>query len=113
MLNKFKHFLISEKAVKAHYVPYYLKWVGNCYGFLNINDSVLIGSDQKNRFLSQMAQGHEDWQLKQAEAALRPESQNRPRCIRCGTVLPRTFSKTATISGRHRNCWGMRTCRRR
>lgn len=71
MLDNYHSYLLSEKAVKSTYVPYYVKWVVNCYSFLNIPDSVRINGDQKNQFLSHMAKSHEDWQVKQADNALR------------------------------------------
>ena len=71
MLNNYRSFLLSKRTIKPNYIPYYVKWVGDCYSFLNIPDSVRISGDQKNQFLSHMAKSHEDWQVKQADAALR------------------------------------------
>jgi hypothetical protein len=71
MLNNFRDYLLSERAAKANYVPYYVKWVGDCYSFLNISDASRLSSDQKNQFLSHMAKSYEDWQVKQADTALR------------------------------------------
>ena len=35
MLNTFQAFLQDKKAIKPQPVPFYLKWVSDCYGFLN------------------------------------------------------------------------------
>lgn len=70
MLEDFKEFLLKKKTVKAHQLPYYLKWVGDCYTFLETPASSLIKNDEKKKFLASMAKSHEDWQVKQADAAL-------------------------------------------
>ncbi len=57
--------------MKPKYIPHYIKWVSNCYSFLNIPFTTRINSDQKKQFLSHMAKTHEDWQVKQAGTALR------------------------------------------
>jgi hypothetical protein len=69
MLNEFKEYLLQKGKLparigtggKANQIPYYLKWIENCYGFLNISDSTLLNSDQKKQFLVHMAKNHEDW----------------------------------------------------
>ncbi len=71
MLEEFKDYLLQKGKVKANQIPYYLKWIGSCYAFFNVSDSTLLNSDQKKQFLSNMAKNHEDWQVNQAEAALR------------------------------------------
>jgi integron integrase len=71
MLNYFRQYLLSERAVKTNYVPYYVKWVGDCYSFLDIADTTPLSADQETQFLSHMAKSYEDWQVKQADAALR------------------------------------------
>ena len=71
MLNYFRQYLLSERAVKTNYVPYYVKWVGDCYSFLEVADTIPLRADQETQFLSHMAKSYEDWQVKQADAALR------------------------------------------
>lgn len=71
MLNEFKEYLLQKGKLKANQISYYLKWIENCYGFLNISDSTLLNSDQKKQFLVHMAKNHEDWQVNQADTALR------------------------------------------
>ncbi|MEW6586274.1 MAG: hypothetical protein AB1442_11775 [Nitrospirota bacterium] len=71
MLNNFESYLLRKGTIKSNYVPYYLKWVADCYSFLNIPISDRINGDQRMKFLDDLAKRHEDWQVKQADAALR------------------------------------------
>jgi hypothetical protein len=71
MLKEFKEYLLQKGKIKANQIPYYLKWIGDCYGFLNVSDSTLLNSGQKKQFLTSMAKNHEDWQVNQADTALR------------------------------------------
>jgi len=50
--------------VKPHYIPYYLKWVSDCYNFLDKPMPKRLDIEQKNLFLSHMAKLYEDWQVK-------------------------------------------------
>lgn len=70
-LTAFKGYLDSKSAVNPKYVPYYVHWVSACYGFLNLSCSEVLASEQKQQFVKHVAKSHEDWQVKQAEAALR------------------------------------------
>lgn len=71
MLNEYEAFLNKRGGLKSQYIPYYLKWVSDCYHFLNEPLSSRLNSDQKKQFLTDMAKRHEDWQVKQADTALR------------------------------------------
>jgi hypothetical protein len=71
MLRAYEAFLTKKGAARSQYVPYYLKWVSDCYGFLKEPLSNRLGSEQKKQFLTDMAKRHEDWQVKQADTALR------------------------------------------
>jgi integron integrase len=71
MLRAYEAFLVKKGTVKPQSVPYYLKWVSDCYSFLNEPLSRRLGAEQKKQFLLDMAKGHEDWQTKQADTALR------------------------------------------
>jgi len=71
MLRAYEEFLTKKGTVKTQYVPYYLKWVSDCYAFLNEPLSNRLGTEQKKQFLSNIAKRHEDWQVKQADTALR------------------------------------------
>jgi integron integrase len=71
MLRNYEAFLTKNGTVKTQYVPYYLKWVSDCYGFLDQPLSNRLSIEQKKEFLLDMAKRHEDWQVKQADTALR------------------------------------------
>jgi len=71
MLRDYESFLTRKGNVKPLNIPYYVKWVSDCYRFLNESESERLSSDQKGQFLSRMAKNHEDWQVKQADTALR------------------------------------------
>ncbi len=71
MLESFKHFLSSKGKVNDKYIPYYLKWVTEGFRFLDIPLTQSITNDQKSQFLKYLSKTHEDWQVKQADAALR------------------------------------------
>lgn len=71
MLESFKRFLSSKVRVNEKYLPYYLKWVMECYRFFDIPLSQSITNEQKVQFLKYLAKNHEDWQVNQAENALR------------------------------------------
>ncbi len=70
ILDEFKGYLISKLAVNEKYVPYYARWVSSCYAFVNQSLSDLLTNRQKEDFFKHFAKNHEDWQVKQAEAAL-------------------------------------------
>ena len=65
MLRAYEAFLTKKGAPRPQYVPHYLKWVSDCYGFLNEPLSNRLGSEQKKQFLTDMAKRHEDWQVEQ------------------------------------------------
>ena len=70
MLSAFKDYLSQKALVKEKYVPFYLKWVSDCYSFLSEPESVVLNPEQTNRFQKYLAKTHEDWQVKQASNAL-------------------------------------------
>lgn len=71
MFKAFKQFLLDKGAIKPQYVPYYLKWISECYAFLDVVPATRINGDQRKGFLTHMSKSHEDWQVKQADTALR------------------------------------------
>jgi len=71
MFEAFKQFLLHKGSIKPQYVPFYLKWVSECYNFLNIIPATRINGDQKKEFLTHLSKRHEDWQVNQADTALR------------------------------------------
>jgi len=71
MLKAYEIFLNKKGNIKSQYIPYYLKWVSDCYHFLNQPLSTRLNSDKKKEFLSDMGRKYEEWQVNQADAALR------------------------------------------
>ncbi|MEM4235063.1 MAG: site-specific integrase, partial [Candidatus Methanomethylicaceae archaeon] len=57
--------------MNPRYIPYYSKWVSDCFRFIGQPLSTRLNSDQKRLFLSEMAKKYEDWQVNQADTALR------------------------------------------
>jgi len=70
-LNDFQSYLVSKSAVNEENVPYYARWVSSCYAFVDQPLSDILTQVQKQNSLKHFAKNHEDWQVKQAEAALR------------------------------------------
>jgi len=71
MLDLFHQFLVKNGQIKERNLPYYLKWVSECYAYLNEPIEHKIASEQKHQFLTHLSTNHEDWQVKQADHALR------------------------------------------
>ncbi|MBM4066481.1 MAG: hypothetical protein FJ266_12710 [Planctomycetes bacterium] len=70
MPSAFKDYLTQKALIKDKYVPFYLKWVSDCYSFLNEPASKVLNSEQMSRFHKYLAKTHEDWQVKQASQGL-------------------------------------------
>lgn len=71
MLEQFRNYLIKTVHIKTKHVPYYIKWVSDCYTFLENQIIHTLNTDQKQHFLKHLSKKHEDWQVKQADYALR------------------------------------------
>ena len=63
MFEAFRQFLLRKASIKPQYIPFYLKWVSDCYAYLDRPSDSRLGSEQKKQFLSHMAKNHEDWQV--------------------------------------------------
>ncbi|MBI5849072.1 MAG: integron integrase [Nitrospirae bacterium] len=71
MFGDFEQYLFQKAYIQQKYVPYYLKWVSYCYLFLDQPENIILTSDQIQCYLNHIAKTREDWQVKQAETALR------------------------------------------
>lgn len=71
MLEQFQRYLSENARFKAKYIPYYVKWVAGCYAHAGESAERPIGSEQKQEFLMEISKSYEDWQVKQADYALR------------------------------------------
>jgi len=61
----------NNGATQQKQIPYYVKWVTNCYTFCKVPAEKILSADQKKQFLDMLENSREDWQVKQAEQALR------------------------------------------
>ena len=71
MLNAFGEYLKSSGVAKEKSIPYYCRWVGNAYSHCRVDFARPLTPSQKSDFLQHMAKAHEEWQVKQAQLALR------------------------------------------
>jgi integron integrase len=71
MIEGFEKHLISKAFIKKKYVPFYIQWVSQCYAFLDQSDKCLLSSGQIQYYLNHISKTREDWQVQQADAALR------------------------------------------
>jgi hypothetical protein len=71
MLTTFRQFLSSKERIPERNIPYYLKWIFDCYRFFNVAETNPLTNDQRVQFLTHLAKKHEDWQVEQADRALR------------------------------------------
>ncbi len=71
MLDDFKSYLLKTKYIKQKYVPFYIKWISRCYHFLNKEIGEKLTIDKKEEFLKYLSKNYEEWQIKQADYALR------------------------------------------
>ncbi len=62
---------LKERGIKQKYIPYYVKWVKRCYGFLKKPSRKTIGNNDRERFLKEVSKMYEDWQINQADYALK------------------------------------------
>ena len=71
MLPTFEEFLQTTATVQNKYIVSYCRWVANCYSFCKADVSTQLTAEQKRVFLQAMGKDHEEWQVKQAETAVR------------------------------------------
>ena len=71
MLNVFKEFLSTKERLPDKNIPYYVKWVLDCYRYFDVPGSQPLTNEQNAKFLNRLAKKHEDWQVQQAERALK------------------------------------------
>ncbi|MDI6744301.1 MAG: hypothetical protein QMD07_02875 [Thermodesulfovibrionales bacterium] len=71
MLQVFNQFLSAKERIPEKNIPYYVKWVSDCYRYFDKPETQLLTNDQNTKFLNHLAKKHEDWQVQQADRALR------------------------------------------
>jgi len=92
MLATFRQFLSIKERVPERNIPYYLKWVSDCYRFFNLSETNPLGNHQRAQFLTHLAKNHEDWQVERADRALRLYEYflSKTKTEKNGAVDPRT-----------------------
>ena len=71
MLERFQQFLIKNGSIGQEQIPYFIKWVMDCYSFINCQTDTIIATEQRKQYLEYLSKIREDWQVKQADQALR------------------------------------------
>ncbi len=71
MLAEFREYLVRNGHIKSTYIPYYIKWVSLCYEFLDKSVDQKVNMEQKGEFIKHLFRTYEEWQVKQADHALR------------------------------------------
>jgi hypothetical protein len=71
MIREFESYLSNKKRIKDKYVPYYMKWVSDCYSYLDESVESRLPADRIQTFLSHLSKKYEDWQVNEADYALR------------------------------------------
>ncbi len=71
MLEQYRRYLLQEVNIEEKYLPYYVRWVSDCVSFLNKEQGVRISNEEKQSFLEYLSERFEDWQVKQADYAIK------------------------------------------
>lgn len=71
MVTRFEQFLAGKGSIGQKQIPYYVKWITDCYATCNCPPDKLLPAEQKKRFLEQLQSTREEWQVKQTDQALR------------------------------------------
>jgi len=69
-MKKFQDFLAINN-IQSKYIPYYINWVKKCYSYLKFSVSQKINNNQKNQFLNYLSTKYENWQVRQADYAIK------------------------------------------
>jgi len=70
-LQSFEHYLRNRVQLKEKYIPFYLRWVKRAYEQLKASFEESLTGQQAKSFLQELSHTHRDWQIRQAEDALR------------------------------------------
>ncbi len=71
MFRPFEEFLSNKERTPEKKIPYCLKWVSDCYRYFNLPETQWLTNEQHLQFLNHLAKKHEDWQVQQADRAIR------------------------------------------
>ncbi len=70
-MEKFKIYLKNVANIPDKYIPFYIHWVKAAYNFLELNLNTELSQKQTKTFIQKLSVNHPDWQIKQAQSALR------------------------------------------
>ena len=70
-MEGYSRFLKERCRIRDKNVAYYSLWVAGCYEFLGMNPKRPLSAEKTRRYLDNLATKKEDWQVKQADYALR------------------------------------------
>jgi len=71
IMTRFERHLAEQAHIAEKYVPHYRNWVVRFYEQLGKAPDYAFNSEEKTAFLREMGRHHEDWQVRQADHALR------------------------------------------
>lgn len=71
MLARFQEYLEKNGSIGSKQIPYYIKWVKDGYAVLGCSLETIITQGQRNQYLEHLGKSREEWQIKQADQALR------------------------------------------
>lgn len=71
MLDRFQQFIQERERINEKNIPYYIRWISDGYKYINKTVEQRLSSEQRQQFLSHLAQTHENFQVKQADYALK------------------------------------------
>jgi integron integrase len=71
MLDRFQEYLEKNGSIGPKQIPYYIKWVKDCYALTSISTEIALSQDQRKQYLEKLNSSREEWQVKQADQALR------------------------------------------
>jgi len=86
MFARFEQFLVSNGSIVPKQIPYYVKWVTDCYAVCKCSPDKILPADLKKQYLDHLENSREEWQVKQAEQACPSSSPSR-----CCTSLRYTW----------------------
>jgi integron integrase len=70
-MEAFSQYLTAKCKIKPKQIPFYMKWVDDCYGFLNCPGENKFVWENVQKYLYHLEKMREPWQVKQSEYALR------------------------------------------
>ncbi len=71
MIEEYRKYLLEKVKIEDKYLPYYIKWVSDCISFLKKEVGKRIINEEKESFLEYLSKRFEDWQIKQADYAIK------------------------------------------